>query len=43
MSETLRIPFFPFTYGVAIACGLMTFCLIIDFLVLITAPKKVAA
>jgi TRAP-type C4-dicarboxylate transport system permease small subunit len=43
VSETLRIPFFPFTYGVAIACGLMTFCLIMDFLVLITAPKKVGA
>ena len=43
VSETLRIPFFPFTYGVAIACGVMTFCLIMDFLVLITAPKKVGA
>ena len=43
VSETLRLPFFPFTYGVAIACGLMTFCLIMDFLVLVTAPKKVGA
>jgi TRAP-type C4-dicarboxylate transport system permease small subunit len=43
MSETLRIPFFPFTYGVAISCGMMTFCLIVDFLVLMTAPKKVGA
>jgi len=43
VSETLRIPFFPFTYGVAIACGVMTFCLIMDFLVLISAPKKVGA
>lgn len=40
MSETLRVPFYPFTYGVAIACGLMTFCLVVDFLVLITTPKK---
>lgn len=32
LSETLRIPFYPFTYGVAIACGIMTFSLIVDLL-----------
>jgi TRAP-type C4-dicarboxylate transport system permease small subunit len=32
ISETLRIPFYPFTYGVAIACGLMTFSLFVDLL-----------
>jgi TRAP-type C4-dicarboxylate transport system permease small subunit len=32
LSETLRIPFYPFTYAVAVACGLMTFCLLVDLL-----------
>ncbi len=32
LSETLRIPFYPFTYGVAVACGLMSFSLLVDLL-----------
>ena len=34
LSETLRIRFYPFTYGVAAACGVMTFSLFVDFLLL---------
>jgi TRAP-type C4-dicarboxylate transport system permease small subunit len=40
VSETLRIPFYPFTYGVAASCGLMTFCLFTDLLLLLVPPKK---
>lgn len=40
VSETLRIPFYPFTYGVAAACGLMTFCLLTDFLLLLKPVGK---
>lgn len=39
-SETLRMPFYPFTYGVAAGCGLMTFCLLTDFLLLLAPPKE---
>lgn len=35
VSETLRMPFYPFVYGVAAACGLMTFTLLTDFLLLL--------
>lgn len=40
VSETLRIAYYPFTYGVAAACGLMTFTLVADFLVLLFSPKE---
>jgi hypothetical protein len=40
VSETLRIAYYPFTYGVAAACGLMTFTLIVDFLVLLFSSKE---
>lgn len=34
LSETLRIRFYPFTYGVAAACGVMTLSLLLDFILL---------
>lgn len=34
LSETLRIPFYHFTFIVAAACGWMTWCLIIDLILL---------
>ena len=40
LSETLRIAYYPFTYAVAAACGLMTFTLVVDFLVLLVSPKE---
>jgi TRAP-type C4-dicarboxylate transport system permease small subunit len=32
VSETLKMPFWPFTYAVAASCGLMAFCLLLDVL-----------
>lgn len=32
LSETLRIPFHPFVYGVAVGCGLLTFVFLSDAL-----------
>jgi len=32
VSETLRIPFYPFTYGVAFGCGVLALVLLVDFL-----------
>ena len=32
VSETLRMPFYPFTFGVAAACAMITFSLFVDFL-----------
>lgn len=32
VSETLRLPYYPFIYGVAAGCLLMTFCMLVDFL-----------
>ncbi len=40
LSETLRIKFHPFIYGVAVACGLMTFSLVVDFLLLWIPAKE---
>ncbi|MEJ2716757.1 MAG: TRAP transporter small permease [Deltaproteobacteria bacterium] len=40
VSETLRMAYYPFTYGVAAACALMTFTLAVDFLVLLFSPKE---
>lgn len=40
LSETLRMPYYPFTYGVAVACALMTLCLLVDFLSLLVPGKK---
>ncbi|MFH0824362.1 MAG: TRAP transporter small permease subunit [Pseudomonadota bacterium] len=38
VSETLRMPFWPFTYAVAGSCALMVFCLLLDLLELIWSP-----
>ncbi len=40
VSETLRIPFYPFTFGVAISCGLMTFCLLLDLISVIVPSEE---
>jgi len=32
VSETLKMPFWPFTYAVAASCALMVFCLLLDVL-----------
>ncbi len=40
VSETLRIPYYPFTYGVAVSCGLITLCMIVDFLALIVSGRE---
>jgi TRAP-type C4-dicarboxylate transport system permease small subunit len=38
VSETLKMPFWPFTYAVAVSCGLMVFCLIVDLLCMFESP-----
>jgi len=38
VSETLQMPFWPFTYAVAASCGLMVFCLFLDVLGMFEAP-----
>lgn len=39
LSETTRMPFYPFTYAVAISCGLLAFCLFVDLLSLIVRQQ----
>jgi TRAP-type C4-dicarboxylate transport system permease small subunit len=39
VSETLKMPFWPFTYAVAASCGLMVFCLLIDLLAMFASPR----
>ena len=39
VSETLRIPFYPFTYGVAFGCGVLALVLFVDFLRAIPREK----
>lgn len=39
VSETLNMPFWPFTYAVAASCGLMVFCLLVDILGMFEAPS----
>ncbi|MGB9616372.1 MAG: TRAP transporter small permease [Desulfomonilaceae bacterium] len=41
LSETTRMPFYPFTYAVAVSCGLLTLCLLVDLLnVLMPSEEK---
>jgi TRAP-type C4-dicarboxylate transport system permease small subunit len=40
VSETLRVAFYPFTYGVSAGCALITFCLVVDFLDLLFPPRE---
>ena len=40
VSETLKMPFWPFTYAVAVSCGLMVFCLLLDVLGMFEAPAR---
>ncbi len=39
VSETLKMPFWPFTYAVALSCGLMVLCLLVDVLEIFEAPR----
>jgi TRAP-type C4-dicarboxylate transport system permease small subunit len=39
VSETLKMPFWPFTYAVAASCGLMVFCLLLDVLGMFESPS----
>ena len=39
VTETLRIIYYPFTYGVALGCCLLAFVLLVEFLKLIFAAK----
>lgn len=38
LSETLKMPFWPFTYAVAASCALMVFCLLLDVLEMFESP-----
>ena len=40
ITETLRIIYYPFTYGVALGCCLLALVLLVEFLKLIFAPKE---
>jgi TRAP-type C4-dicarboxylate transport system permease small subunit len=39
VTETLRIIYYPFTYGVALGCGLLALVLLVEFLKMIFATK----
>ena len=38
LSETTHMAFYPFTYVVAVSCGLMAFCLLVDLATLFSRP-----
>ncbi|MBW2333934.1 MAG: TRAP transporter small permease [Deltaproteobacteria bacterium] len=40
ITETLRIIFYPFTYGVALGCILLSFVLLVDFLKMLIQGKR---
>jgi TRAP-type C4-dicarboxylate transport system permease small subunit len=40
ITETLRIIYYPFTYGVALGCCLLALVLLVEFLKLLFAPKE---
>ena len=40
VTETLRIIFYPFTYGVALGCILLAFVLLVDFLKMLIQGKR---
>ncbi|MDQ7782314.1 MAG: TRAP transporter small permease [Desulfomonilaceae bacterium] len=40
VSETLKMPFWPFTYAVSVSCGLMVLCLLVDVLGMFEAPER---
>jgi len=40
LSETTRMPFYPFTYAVAVSCALLTFCLLVDLLAVLTPRQE---
>ncbi|HTY22115.1 MAG TPA: TRAP transporter small permease [Desulfomonilaceae bacterium] len=40
VSETLRLSYYPFAYGVAIACGSMTFSLLVDLISMLAKPTS---
>jgi TRAP-type C4-dicarboxylate transport system permease small subunit len=41
VTETLRIAYFPFTYGVALGCGILSLVFLVDFLKsVVSSPKE---
>lgn len=40
VSGTMRLPFYPFVFGVAASCGLITLCMLVDFLSLIVPSEQ---
>lgn len=40
LSETTRMPFYPFTYAVAVSCALLTFCLFVDLLAVLMPRQE---
>ncbi len=40
LSETTRMPFYPFTYAVALSCALLTFCLFVDLLTVLRPRQE---
>jgi hypothetical protein len=40
VTETLRIVFYPFTYGVALGCIILSFVLLVDFLKMLIQGKR---
>jgi TRAP-type C4-dicarboxylate transport system permease small subunit len=40
LSETTRMPFYPFTYAVSVSCGLLTFCLLVDLLTVLMPSQE---
>jgi len=43
LSETLRMPYYPFVYGAALGCGFLTLVLVMDLLKSLFAGKESAA
>lgn len=39
VSETMRLTYYPFVFGVAFSCGLMTLCLVVDLLTLVVPTR----
>jgi TRAP-type C4-dicarboxylate transport system permease small subunit len=42
LSETTRMPFYPFTYAVAVSCGIMAFCLLLDVISMVFSQEESA-
>jgi len=40
ITETLRIPYYPFVFGVAFGCGILSLVLLVDLLKLFAGKKE---